>query len=209
MIDTNITVFLDKLLLGVTLAAPIGPVSVEMINRGLAKGFWGAFSVRLGGALGNTICLFSTYFGLSQLMRFPMLMNTLAILGSLLLIYIGYKKFNQNTFELSSTSTNKGNNAFMWGLYLSVVNPFSLVFWSGIFAATMGASGQSFDLKGLLVNLFIILGVLLWGVGLSTFLHFGNKYLNQKSIVIISKIAAIFMCYFGIKYLWAAVQKFM
>ena len=44
---------LNKILLGVTLAAPIGPVSLEMIQRGLKSGFLSSFVVRLGAAVAD------------------------------------------------------------------------------------------------------------------------------------------------------------
>jgi len=34
---------IEKIILGVILAAPLGPVTVEMIKRGLNRGFWAAF----------------------------------------------------------------------------------------------------------------------------------------------------------------------
>ena len=46
------------------LAAPIGPVSLEMIQRGLKSGFLSSFVVRLGAAVGNLLCLLVSYYSI-------------------------------------------------------------------------------------------------------------------------------------------------
>ena len=62
-----LTTILNKILLGISLAAPLGPVNIEIIKRGLAYGFWPAFSVRLGGAITNSVCLLIAYFSIGKL----------------------------------------------------------------------------------------------------------------------------------------------
>jgi threonine/homoserine/homoserine lactone efflux protein len=62
---------LEKIILGITLAAPIGPVTIEMISRGLERGFWAAFQIRLGAAAGNVLWLVGAFFGLSSLIQYP------------------------------------------------------------------------------------------------------------------------------------------
>ncbi len=195
-----------KLILGMTLAAPIGPVSVEMIKRGLRHGFLSAFSVRLGGALGNSLCLLAAYYGLSFLISYPFLFNGLGIVGALLLIYMGYKSLQKTTDDLSFDETTDMKNGLRWGLYLAIANPFAFIFWTGIFAATLDST-QAVDHRVLFENLLIIVGVLIWGAGLSTVLGFGHRFLNKKVIVRLSQLAALFMFYFGLKYLWVICSR--
>ncbi|HBN22313.1 MAG TPA: hypothetical protein DD412_03655 [Holosporales bacterium] len=195
------SLILKKLILGMTLAAPIGPVSVEMIKRGLRHGFFSAFSVRLGGAIGNSLCLLAAYYGLSFLISYPFLFNGLGIVGALLLIYMGYKSLQKTADDLSFDETTNMANGLRWGLYLAIANPFAFIFWTGIFAATL-ESTQAVDHRVFFENLLIIVGVLIWGAGLSTVLGFGHRFLNKKVIVRLSQLAALFMFYFGLKYLW-------
>lgn len=195
-----------KLILGMTLAAPIGPVSVEMIKRGLRHGFLSAFSVRLGGALGNSLCLLAAYYGLSFLISYPFLFNGLGIVGALSLIYMGYKSLQKTTDDLSFDETTDMKNGLRWGLYLAIANPFAFIFWTGIFAATLDST-QAVDHRVLFENLLIIVGVLIWGAGLSTVLGFGHRFLNKKVIVRLSQLAALFMFYFGLKYLWVICSR--
>ncbi|NCP62378.1 MAG: LysE family transporter [Alphaproteobacteria bacterium] len=202
----EVAFILKKLVLGMTLAAPIGPVSVEMIKRGLSHGFLAAFSVRLGGALGNSLCLLAAYYGLSFLMSYPSLFNGLGIVGALLLIYTGYKSLKKTSDDLNFDETTNMTNGLQWGLYLAIANPFAFIFWTGIFATTLDST-KAVDHHIFFENLLIIAGVLIWGAGLSTVLGFGHRFLNKKVIVRLSQLASLFMLYFGLKYLWVICNR--
>jgi threonine/homoserine/homoserine lactone efflux protein len=197
----------EKIILGITLAAPIGPVSIEMIKRGLGHGFWAAFSIRLGGAVGNTLCLIVTYLGLSQIMGRPVVMNTLGLLGAVLLLYMGISTLRTNTIGIDF-SAQKGTkrNGLLWGFYLSIISPVALVFWPGIFAASMSAQ-DTVDFAGFLLNLFVIVGVLIWGVSLSLMLAFGNRFFNKTFITVVTKGAALFMIFYGLKYAYSVYLR--
>ena len=205
-LETKLAIIADKLLLGFTLAAPIGPVSVEMIKRGLRHGFLSAFSVRLGGALGNLICLLAAYYGIAHILAYPQLLNSLGIIGACLLIYMGWTTLRKGIDLLDLEGEIDIQNGMRWGLYLAVVNPVAFVFWPGIFAASIDPATGSTG-AGLFQNLLIILGVVLWGAGLSTVLAFGHSRLNKKVILRISQGSALLMFYFGFKYLWVILER--
>ena len=208
MLEAKIALMADKLLLGITLAAPIGPVSIEMIKRGLRHGFLSAFSVRLGGALGNLICLLAAYYGLSHLLAYPHLLNALGVIGSFLLIYMGVKTIRKGIDELDLDGSIALQSGMRWGLYLAIANPVAFVFWPGIFAASLDPAAGVTS-AGLFQNLLIIVGVLLWGAALSAVLAFGHTHFSKKVIVRISQASALFMFYFGLKYLWVIGQRLL
>lgn len=209
MLTQKLLIIIEKIMLGISLAAPIGPVSIEMIKRGLKNGFWAAFSIRLGGAIGNTLCLVITYVGLSQVMGRPIIMNSLGLLGSILLIYMGISTFTKSPVLIdASANINISNkhNGIVWGFYLAVISPVALVFWPGVFAASMQAEG-TISFAGFCLNLFVIVGVLLWGAGLSLTLAFGNRVLNKKVISILTKAAALVMIFYGLKYAYCVYMR--
>lgn len=92
-------IIVTKIILGISLAAPIGPVNAEMIKRGLSTGFWGSFNVRLGGAIANIILLLLAYFGLGSIIKYPKVIFTISIIGVIALIYLGVK----NIFKAITT----------------------------------------------------------------------------------------------------------
>ncbi len=199
MAITKLMLISEKLLLGITLAAPIGPVSVEMIRRGLKNGFWSAFSVRLGGAIGNAFSLLATYFGLAQIMSYPLIINTLGLFGACLLFYMGISTLSTQTVMIDFSKNSQVKNGLIWGVYLAIVNPIALVFWPSIFTASLNENTK-INIFGLIENSFIILGVLLWGAGLSLLLEFGRHFLKQTAIYVVNKISGVLMLVFSFKY---------
>lgn len=202
-------VVFEKIALGVTLSAPIGPVSLEMIKRGLNSGFWQAFIVRLGGAVGNTLCLVAAYFGLGLIMKSPTLTTTCSLLGSLVLVYLGLKSFMGPSKKLlpHEAAGNYGlANGLITGFVLALLNPVSIVFWVGIYAATVDHTQGAPTWLGLLGNLSIILGVLLWGFFLSCLLEMGKRFFNEKFITLITRLAGLLLIGFGLKYGYKAIN---
>ncbi|MGE3320421.1 MAG: LysE family transporter [Candidatus Berkiella sp.] len=201
---------LEKIVLGVTLAAPIGPVSLEMIKRGLRNGFLGAFIVRLGGAVGNTLCLVTAYFGLALFTDSGPTLALCSLAGSFVLIYLGLKSFLDKRSHLLSLKMDiprySLGNGLLTGFILSIANPIAVIFWLSIFAATLNHGHQS-NLVGLMENFAIVGGVILWGGFLSGLLELGKRFFNQKLIQIITMAAGVMLIYFGLKYGYKAVGQ--
>lgn len=196
---------IEKILLGVMLAAPIGPVSIEMIKRGLYAGFWAAFTVRLGGVIGNTLCLIFAYFGMSSILKHESVVNGISLFGSLFLIYMGVKGLLKKAKSIEADKKIEKNNFLnniSIGLLLSVANPVAVVFWLGIFAVSMSTEVVSFW-----QNSAIVLGVILWGAMFSLLLAGGKKYFSTKFINIITYISSIFLIFYGIKYSYLIYLK--
>lgn len=191
--------FLEKVLLGVTLAAPIGPVSIEVIRRGITKGFFAAFLVCVGAVIGDAICLGAAYLGLSSLTKYSYIIDILGLVGALFLLYLGFsnlKDCNQQ-YNFDTAESNVGiAKSIILGFVLAVVNPVSLIFWVSIFAAsTAGVDKITF-----LPNSLILLGVLIWSLSLCLLLAFAKSLLNNKAIKIIIMLSSILLLGFGCKY---------
>lgn len=200
---------LEKVILGITLAAPIGPVSAEMIKRGLNGGFVPAFTVRLGAAVGNTLCLLAAYLGLLLLIKNPMTMAVCGLLGSLFLIYMGLQTIfsGKKTFDLEKVAKAPSNtlNSLGIGFILSIANPIGIIFWMSIFPAAMDQAEFTASWFDFSYNLLIICGVLIWGVCLSLALAGGKRLLNNKLISLVTILAGCVILYFGAKYGYKAL----
>lgn len=199
---------LEKVLLGFTLAAPIGPVSVEMIKRGLIGGFWPSFNIRLGGVIGNILCLILAYFFLSSIMKYQMLFNIISLCGSSFLVYIGAKALLGANKKVS-ISSGEGSNGSLFetltlGFILSIANPIAIVYWINVFAASLNGKTE-LSLYDLFQNGGIILGVVIWGAFLSLVLEFGQKFVNETWIKRVTILSGTVLVYFGAKYLTNAI----
>lgn len=214
-------IILTKILLGISLAAPIGPLNAEMIKRGLTNGFWGSFSVRLGGIIANSICLLITYFGLGQLVQHPKILFAISCLGEIVLLYIGIttiiKAITKNFMYMVTANNSNGvkhnnytiKNGLLIGVILAFTSPIGLMFWLTTFAASIQQNvTNNLNITDLLINFFIILGVLLWGTFVSLILHFCSKIIDNKKLRIVSILSGLILIYFGVKYGIASFKNF-
>lgn len=197
-------IILNKILLGISLAAPIGPLNAEMIKRGLTNGFWAAFSVRLGGSISNSIFLLIIYFGLEQLVKMPALIFSIHAVGEIVLIYMGITTIIKTYSTTSITKikfTKKFNNNYnitqgiLTGIILSATSPIAIMFWLTSFPVSV-----SNDKSSLAINFFVIFGATFWGGLISCLLHFSSKIINAVTLRIVSVLSGLILIYFGIKY---------
>ncbi len=86
-----IAALLSALLLGLSVAAPIGPVNLAVIRTGLVRGPRAAWLVGLGAAVVDTGYLLLTYAGVAPLLlRVRWVAPLLALAGSLILVRMAW-----------------------------------------------------------------------------------------------------------------------
>lgn len=192
----------EKLLLGVSLSAPFGPLSAEAIKRGIRGGFFPAFYVRLGGAIGNLTCLLIVYFSLSYLMNHADIGQYAGAIGSVLLTYLGIRTVRQSLrINFADMPHFEPSNGVWLGFLLAIFNPFGIVWWLSVFSTSMTKNGTNWgSLEGLLQNLLIIVGVLAWIVVFSLILEFAKRFMNPLMVKVMTVLAGLSLIGFGIYY---------
>lgn len=196
----------QKTFLGILLAAPIGPVSIEVIKQGLRKGFRAAFIVCLGGAFGDATCMILGYTGISECLKNPAINSNFKLLvwtlGAFALGYLGIQNiassFRQNFLEKIQNSHDK-KNSFFAGYFLAIANPMSILFWLGVCGATVSAQNKG-QFQEMLENLPILLGVIIWSIFLSSLLKFGKEFINEREIRLVNIISGICLVAFALSY---------
>lgn len=134
---------------GVGLAISIGPVNLELIKRGMTRGFFAAWTVGIGGMTADITILFIVNLGLGNFFTSSIVRLVFGCLGSLMLLYIGFKNIRKATgnrsenIELRTPANTKENKPFMTGFLLAISNPLNLVFWSGICASIQTVNTNS------------------------------------------------------------------
>lgn len=192
---------IQNLVLGISLAAPIGPSTIAIIQRGLKYGAFQAFLVTLGVALADLIHLSIVYFGLSSFINLIILRRLLGLLGLIVLTYFGYKSIKEGSkkIDFKINEVKKTKNAFVTGFLINISNPIAILWWIGVFGSSLSASiTQASKVYILLSTLVIIAGIILWFTFMSICLHFGRKLINEKSMRYISIIGGIMLILFGL-----------
>lgn len=198
-----------NILLGIMLAAPIGPAGVAVIQGGLRWGFRRAFLTGLGITSADLSYMLVVYFGLAGFIQIPAVKIGLWLLGAAVLIYLGVQNIREGgrqiDFQIALPSPSRP--PFVVGYLVNISNPIAVVFWLGIFGSLIsGGSNDSLGLLALLQGLSILTGILTWHTSMSLLTHWGKQFLNQRSARIISLIAGAALLLFGLRFIYQAVQ---
>jgi len=199
---------LQNILLGLTLAAPIGPVNLEIIRRGLQSGFRQALLTGVGAMSADATYLTLIFFGMISFLNIALIKITLGLAGSLILIYLGFLSVKEFFREAAAVESNSGRlfkSSFITGYVLAISSPMTIVWWTGVFGALLTAqTGRQTSFSAFWSCLSILLGCFLWVVFLATALHWGKRIINDKMVKMISLIAGLFLIVFGFYFLFRA-----
>ena len=198
----NVQVLLSYVLLGLTLAAPIGPVNSARLDKGVRNGFWHAWVVGAGSMLADAAFMVVIYLGLHKFLNVPIIQIFLWLFGGFVLIYCGVESvLKVNKLKpLSSGSRRKDSllSCFLLGFFMSITSPLSILFWLGIYGSILAKTATTIGTSHLLIySSMIFLGLILWDIcvaGLTTGLR---RFLNERMLTIISVISGISLIGFG------------
>jgi threonine/homoserine/homoserine lactone efflux protein len=201
----NSYLFLKSLIIGSSIAAPVGPIGVLCIRRTLAHGRISGFVSGLGAATADAIYGSIAAFGLTFISM--LLINQgiwLRLVGGIFLLILGFKTFFSNP-ENNPTQNNNlqpGNSLisdYVTTLFLTLTNPLTILSFAAIFTG-LGLNldvSRSF-LDALLMVIGIFLGSCTWWFILSGFTGYFRKKMNTATMVWINRLSGMIISGFGI-----------
>jgi L-lysine exporter family protein LysE/ArgO len=192
-------IILFSLLLGLGLAIPVGPVTIEMMRRNLRYGLWRGIAIGAGASSADVIYLLLVLWGILPFIKdSPFLLQTIGILGALLLIWFAYKTIRQTTKVEEENDNDSGLlHCYMSGFLIAFLSPFNILFWLSIaaqFAAIISKVSADYWLA--CIGLFI--GTAIWFCGLNVFIHFTRHRLSPKIIKGLNMAGGIALVVFAI-----------
>jgi threonine/homoserine/homoserine lactone efflux protein len=200
---------LRNILLGISLAAPLGPASVAVIQNGLKQGFQRAFLTGVGVTLADTTYLMLVFFGLSSFINAPIVKVLIWVFGSIILVYLGIQSLRDGTtsFVLEADIGPSSRSPLLAGYLINLSNPLAVIWWLGIFGSILSsaAAGGS-RTSALMVSSTILAGILLWHSFIAFLTHWGKRFLNQKTIRFINILAGIVLILFGLRLAYLAIS---
>ena len=196
LLGSMLTIF-SNIILGISLAAPVGPVNIEVIKKGLQYGFFPAFLTSLGAVSADTTYLILVYLGLAHFIAIPLVKGMIWCLGAVVLLYLGYGSVKTSS-ETLVTRDEKPRNSFITGYMITISNPMTIVWWLGVFGSLLASMGDISRINAFLNSLTIVIGVVLWFLALSLLLHWGRRVVNETTTRYISVVAGIVLIGFGL-----------
>jgi len=187
--------------LGLTLAAPIGPVNSARLDKGIKNGFWHAWVVGAGSMIADAIFMVMVYLGVVRFVDIPIVQIFLWLFGGFVLIYSGVEgiisaKDITLNFSRSKESLLK---CFMTGFLMSITSPLSILFWLGIYGSVLAKTSQNYGTEQLLIySSMIFIGLSLWDVFVASLTTGFRRFLTNNSLFAISLISGLSLIGFGV-----------
>ncbi|MBN2147455.1 MAG: LysE family translocator [Anaerolineales bacterium] len=177
----QLPILLRGLIIGFSIAAPVGPIGVLCIRRTLADGRLAGLVSGLGAACADAFYGSVAAFGLAAIANLLIGQHTwLRLVGGIFLCYLGIKTFFSRPAEGAATAGKRSlPGAFASTFVLTLTNPLTILSFAGIFAGLgLGQLRQGVE-QALLMVAGVFSGSALWWLLLSG----GVSLLRQKVTV--------------------------
>lgn len=196
----DIGILLRGLVLGFSIAAPVGPIGVLCIRRTLAQGRLVGLVSGLGAATADTAYGLVAAFGLTAVSSLLVSQTVwLRVVGGLFLLYLGARTFLARPGERAAAVEGRGLlGAYASTLALTLTNPMTILSFVAIFAGLgLGETAGDYGAAALLV-LGVFLGSALWWLLLSGGVSLLAGRLTPARLVWVNRLSGLVILAFGI-----------
>ena len=195
-------------IIGLVVAAPIGPVNLICIRRTLAYGPLNGFFSGLGAALGDGIFAVVTAFGLTAISQLIEGYSTpLRLIGGLMLLGFGVHIFNSDVSLLGDAvgtpNRDNGSSSLVRTIAstfaLTITNPATLFGFAALFTGLGSLTGgQATFLDATLTVLGVIGGSTLWWFALTAIVSILHRHVDSGVMRNINHVFGVAVTGFGI-----------
>jgi len=203
-------IFLSYLFLGLSLAAPIGPINAAQLDRGIKEGFLNAWMVGIGAMIADMLYMAAVYMGVVQFLEIPIVKTFLWLFGFFVLVYTGVECIAGAGKIVTQSRNSKGESilkSFFSGFIMSLSNPLTILFWLGIYGSVLAKTAHTYDANQLILYSFAIFtGITIWDLFMALLASSFRKLLTAKILVGISMVSGLSLVGFGFYFGYEAVK---
>lgn len=201
--------------IGILVAAPVGPVNVLCIQRAIERGFWGGIAAGLGAMLGDgLIALFASLgvgaiSGVVQYYR-----SAIQVVGGIALAAFGLKLYlTEPRFVVPADGAKDKESLrdFAWDIpqtfFLTITNPGAVLGLFAIFGGVSSFVEVKSHIDALTMVAAVMGGSFAWWVSLSHMIGRIRHRLNGDKLKRINRVAGILLIGFGVLLVGEIVLK--
>ncbi len=207
-------IYIESLLLGISLAAIPGPIFFEVIRRTMTNGFWPGIGIACGDFMAFLLIMILTFFGVYEFFLFKPIMSAFFLIGGIILIWIGILSLKLKREDVcaglkidekSEKAEKNSENSVYAGFAMSITNPMTI----------LGSISMNVYLSQYLSKIVIFINILLLAIGgilffsgLASIVHITRRIIKVRYIILFSKIFGIIIIGYGID-LWYQFYKLL
>ena len=190
---------LTGIVVGFSIAAPVGPIGVLCIRRSLAQGALMGLLTGLGAATADAGYGFIAAFGVTAVSMFLLDKQLwLSLIGGVFLCYLGIITFRSLPADDLSTASGGSHLAVYASTFLlTLSNPTTILSFIAIFAGFgLGAFASYWAASAMVLGVFF--GSTFWWIILSSSVGFFRSRLSQTGMRWINRISGTMILSFGV-----------
>jgi threonine/homoserine/homoserine lactone efflux protein len=196
----SVAFLLKGLLIGFSIAAPVGPIGVLCIRSTLVEGFSVGLACGMGAATADAIYGCVAGFGLTFVSDLLVGQKFwVQLVGGLFLVYLGVRTFVSKPAEAAApSSTGRGlPRSYLSTFFLTLTNPLTILAFAAIFAGMGVATSQGTYISAATLVLGVFLGSALWWVALSGTVALVRRRLSPAWLGWVNRFSGAVILAFG------------
>lgn len=210
----DMTLLFRGLILGFSIAAPVGPIGLLCIRRTLVTGRMAGLASGLGAATADAIYGCIAGFGLTFISNFLVSQQLwLRLIGGVFLCYLGLRTLrpavqHRQVTAVTAMAQGKGLiGAYASTLFLTLTNPMTILSFAAMFAGLgLANTGGNYLSAGVLV-LGVFSGSALWWLLLSGGVSIFRERINEYGLQWVNWISGVIIIGFGVFALGSVLVK--
>jgi L-lysine exporter family protein LysE/ArgO len=186
---------------GVALAAPIGPINIEIIRRGIRDGFLHGWMVGLGALSADTVYAMVIVSGLASFAGDERIRLVLYLAGGLMLSWVGWSSLRTALRGLEGSAGDRPKprgRSYLTGLLMAAFNPMGIMYWltvgAGLAADAVRRVGQS---GAPILVIGVVIGIFLWVSSLSVIAQVSRRFVTGPGMRWVTGVSGAIIIGFG------------
>jgi threonine/homoserine/homoserine lactone efflux protein len=187
------------ILIGLSVAIPVGPIGVLTIKRSLTDGRAAGLATGMGAAAADALYGSIAAFGMTAVSEFLISHEIiLKSIGGLFLLYLGIKFFTSKPPADNTAESNGVLYNFASTFLLTVLSPATIFAFLAVFAAAgLASEGADFTSASLMV-LGVFAGSACWWLFLSWFVSRFRSAIGPVGLMWVNRVSGIITGGFGL-----------
>ncbi len=190
------------MVIGLLVAAPVGPVNVLCIQRSISRGMWGGIAAGLGAVIGDGLVALMAAMGVSAISGLVTHYRTvIQLIGGLVLLAFGVRLYTTAPRLESKDLEVNGRGATLAAYGMDVLRAFLFTITNpgavlGLFAIFGGVSSfveVTGPVEALLMVAAVMAGSLLWWVSLASIVGRFRSRITEERLALINRLAGILL----------------
>ncbi len=207
----DLPLFARGFLIGLAIAAPVGPIGVLCIRRTLVDGRPTGFVSGLGAATADAVYGSVAAFGLTAVSGILVSQQSwLRLVGGLFLLFLGVRTFSASVADRPAAARGRGLlGAYASTFALTLTNPMTILSFAAVFAGLGIVAAQSDYGRAAALVVGVFLGSAAWWLALSLGVGLLRTRLGAGTFRWINRLSGAVIFAFGLAALVSLVGVHM